>query len=108
MSVIFVPVSVSIVIKILCIHVRSDHRFEMKQFIHFCTFTSTFFSFLFFFLRPQLALVGLVAMAAAQKEEFLVIDDKVENNDIDADHLFEMENSDIVRRLVKSLQAYDR
>ena len=53
-------------------------------------------------------MVGLVAMAAAQKEEFLVIDDKVENNDIDADHLFEMENSDIVRRLVKSLQAYDR
>ena len=106
MSVIFVPVSVSIVIKILCIHVRSDHRFEMKQFIHFCTFTSTFF--LFFFLHPQLALVGLVAMAAAQEEEFLVIDDEVEKNDIDPDSLDQLEKKGTVASVLRSLQAHDR
>ena len=53
-------------------------------------------------------MVGLVAMAAAQEEEFLVIDDEVEKNDIDPDSLDQLEKKGTVASVLRSLQAHDR
>ena len=61
-----------------------------------------------FYLRPQLVLVGLVALAAAQEEEFLVIDDEVEKNDIDPDSLEKLESDGTVKGVLKELLSQDR
>ena len=56
----------------------------------------------------QLALVGVVAMAAAQKDAFLLIDDEINENDIDPDSMEEMEKNGTVSNLLKDLLSQDR
>ena len=53
-------------------------------------------------------MVGLVALAAAQEEEFLVIDDEVEKNDIDPDSLEKLESDGTVKGVLKELLSQDR
>ena len=50
-----------------------------------------------------MTLVGLVAMAAAQEGEFVVIDDEVEKNDIDPDSLERLEKDGTVSRALSEL-----
>ena len=56
----------------------------------------------------QLALVGVVAMAAAQEDAFLVIDDEMNENDIDPDSMEEMEKNGTVSNLLKDLLSQNR
>ena len=56
----------------------------------------------------QLALVGVVAMAAAQEDAFLVIDDEMNENDIDPDIMEEMEKNGTVRNLLEDLLSQNR
>ena len=62
-----------------------------------------YFTHFFTFCRPQLTLVGLVAIAAAQEGEFVVIDDEVEKNDIDLDSLERLEKDGTVSRALSEL-----
>ena len=57
---------------------------------------------------PQLALVGVVAMAAAQEDAFLVIDDEMNENDIDPDSMEEMEKNGTVSNLLEDLLSQNR
>ena len=56
----------------------------------------------------QLALVGVVAMAAAQEDAFLVIDDEINENDIDPDSMEEMEKNGTVSNLLEDLLSQNR
>ena len=70
--------------------------------------TTLIFIYILFFLPPQLALVGVVAMAAAQEDDFLVIDGEVDDNDIDPDRLEKLEEDGTVKALLKGLLSQDR
>ena len=47
-------------------------------------------------------------MAAAQEDDFLVIDGEVDDNDIDPDSLEKMEEDGTVKALLKELLSQDR
>ena len=50
-----------------------------------------------------MALVGLAAVATAQTNEFVVIDNQTEKNDIDPDSLKILEKDSNVQRAIRSL-----
>ena len=78
----------------------------MALFIHsFFLFTFTVFLLAFY---SQLALVGVVAMAAAREDAFLVIDDQMNENDIDPNSMEEMEKNGTVSNLLKDLLSQNR
>ena len=47
-------------------------------------------------------------MAAAQEDDFLVIDGEVDDNDIDPDSLEKLEKDGTVKALLKGLLSQDR